>query len=218
MRRGFLAGVLGFLCVASVAVAATSSATKGQVGGPPTLKLGPEDEGKKTTPPIVIGRGPTYGGHAEIVAYGWKPPPGGGQDGKKHFCIWVEYPSTDDIQFGTCAEAGQPESDVEISSETQQISPKSARYTEVGGLASSDVATVRVTYRRAGKTKHAKVTLATVTPDLQAKLDLPEGFGYWDTKVKGLVPFKSYKAKGFDSQGKLLATATHLTGETTFAR
>jgi hypothetical protein len=188
------------------------------VGGPPSLKLGPEDEGKKTTAPIVIGRGPTYDGHAEIVAYGWKPPPDGGRDGKKHFCIWVEYPSTDDIEFGTCAEAGQPLSEIEISSELQGISPKSARYTAVGGLISPDVASVRVTYRRDGKIKHATVTLAKVTPNLQGKLDLPEGFGYWDTKVKGLAPFKSYRAKAFDSQGKLLGTASHLTGETTFAR
>jgi hypothetical protein len=201
-----------------IARGATNSPAMGQVGGPPTMPLGHEDEGKKTTKPIVIGRGSTFDGHAEIVAYGWKPPPDGGRDGNKHYCIWVEYPKTDDIEFATCAEEGLPLHEIEISSEGQQIAPKSSLYTEVGGLMQSDVASVRVSFRRKGATKHAKVTLAKVTPDLQQKLNLPEGFGYWDTKVRGLVKLKSYRASGFDAQGNLLGTADHLTGQITFAR
>ncbi len=214
MRRTGWAGILIVVALASVACAASISAKKGHVGGPPTLKLGHEDEGKKTTRPVVIGRGRTYDGHAEIVAYGWQPPPDGA-DGNKHFCVWVEYPP-DDIQFGTCAETGQPSSEIEISSELQGLGPKSARYTEVGGLMRSDVASVRVTYHRKRGRKRAKTTIAKVTAPLQSKLNLTEGFGYWDTKVHGLVPLKPFKAKAFDSQGKLLGTATHLTGQTTF--
>ncbi len=218
MRMRLFAAVFCLVAAiaAPLAVAASSSAGKGQVGGKPTLPLGKPDEGTRTTPDVVIGRDPTFDGHAEIVAYGWKPTPDQ-VDGKKHFCIWVEYPP-DDIQFGTCAESGQPASDIEISSEQQAISPKSARETEVGGLISPDVASVRVTYRRDGQLKHAKVTLGKVTRKLQGKLDLTDGFGYWDTKAEGLVPFKSYKARAFDSQGKLLGTATHLSSQTTFAR
>jgi hypothetical protein len=216
MRRGVFAGILLCLCLASAALAATESAKKGTIGGAPTLKLGAPDEGKRATPDLVIGRGRTYDGHAEIVAYGWKPP-GGEATGNKHFCVWIEYPPGD-IEFGVCAESGQPNSPIEISSEQQQISPSSARYTEVGGLVSPEVATVGVTYTRNGKTKHAKVNLAKVRPKLQAKLGLTDGFGYWDTKAKGLVPLKSYKARAFDAKGKLLDTATHLSGTTTFAR
>jgi hypothetical protein len=194
-----------------LAGAATTSAGKGQIGGPPTLPLGHEDEGKKTTKPIVIGRGQTYQGPAEIVAYGWNPPADADEDpSQRNFCIWVEYPRQDDILFGTCAEADEPNSAIEINGEVQGISPKRARFTEVDGLFRSDVASIRVTYQRQGKKRHAKTTIARVTPDLQQKLKLPQGFGYWDAKVRGVIKLRSFKARAFDAAGKPLGSTNHL--------
>ncbi len=206
------AAVLVAVALVPIARAATSSVAKGQVGGPPTLNVGPPEEGMQTTPALVIGRGQNYDGPVEIAAFGYKPPPGSGL-GDKQVCIVVEYPKTDDIEFEVC---GLPTQKVEITSQQQQVAPKSSRYTEAGGFVESDVASVRVTFHRKGKKKHAKVTLAKITPDLQEKLGLAKDLGYWDTKVPGLVNFKSFRAKAFDANGKLLGTAKHLTVPTVF--
>jgi hypothetical protein len=218
MRRGFLAGILAFLCVASLA-AATIAAQKGQVGGPPTLPLGQADEGKKVTPALVIGRGPTYDGHAEITAYGWKPPaddPSGGMQ----FCTWIEYPP-EDIEFGTCGPAGTPPPNgvIDIDSESKIVGgPPKDRWSRASGLITPEVARVRVTYSRHGAKKHANAVVGQVTPALQQKLDQPARFGYWDLKIRGGIRFSTLRAKALDADGNVLGTAKHLTAQTTFAR
>ena len=219
MRRAGFAGILIVLALTSVATAASISAQKGQVGGPPTLPLGKADEGKKVTPALVIGRGPTYDGHAEITAYGWQPPaddPTGG----KQFCTWIEYPP-DEIEFGTCgpAETPPPNGVIDIDSESKIVGgPAKDRWSRASGLITPKVAKVRVTYRRGGAKKHANAVVGQVTADLQKKLDQPARFGYWDVKLRGSVRFSTVRAQALDADGDVLGSAKHLTGQTTFAR
>ena len=219
MRRGFLAGVLAFLCVASLAAAATITAQKGQVGGPPTLPLGAADEGKKVTPAVVIGRGPTYDGHVEITAYGWKPPaddPTGG----KQFCTWIEYPP-ETIEFGTCGAAATPPANgvIQIDSESQIVGgPPKKRWSRASGLITSEVAKVKVTFQRHGPKRHTTAVVGQVTDALRQKLEQPTRFGYWDVKIRGHVRLSSLRARAFDADGNVLDSATHLSSQTTFAR
>lgn len=200
------------LAVSAVPLAsgATTSANKGQVGGPPTLPLGPADEGKKVTPAIVIARGHTYDGPVEIAAYGWKPPPDDPIGGTQ-CCVWIEYPRTRDIIFGTCSDALDQQGargPIDIASEDQQFSPKLRRNTQIGGLVDPEVARVRVSFHRKGRRhrSHVRALVAKVDGDLQQKLKQPGPFGYFNVKVRGLVPFKTFRAQAFDANGNLIDT------------
>jgi hypothetical protein len=53
--------VIMVLLVAAVVLAASASGSpgKGQIGGPPTVKPYPPDEGTQTSPALVVGRGRT---------------------------------------------------------------------------------------------------------------------------------------------------------------
>jgi hypothetical protein len=219
MRRAGFAGILIVVALTSVATAASISAQKGQVGGPPSLPLGQADEGKKVTPALVIGRGPTYDGHVEITAYGWKPPaddPTGG----KQFCTWIEYPP-DDIEFGTCGTASTPPANgvIQIDSESQIVGgPPKKRWSRASGLITPKVAKVKVTFRRHGPKRHTTAVIGRVTDALRQKLDQPARFGYWDVKIRGHVRFSMLRARAFDADGNVLGTAKHLSSQTTFAR
>jgi hypothetical protein len=219
MRRAGFAAILIVVALASVATAASISAQKGQVGGPPTLPLGPADEGKKITPALVIGRGPTYDGHAEITAFGWKPP-ADDPEGGKQFCTWIEYPP-ETIEFGTCGPAGTPPANgvIEIDSESNIVGgPPKDRWTRASGLITPKVSEVRVTFRRHGVKKHANAVVGQVTAALQQKLDQPARFGYWDVKLRGGVKFSSLHAQALDADGNVLGSAKHLTSQPSFAR
>jgi hypothetical protein len=196
-----------------LAGAATTSAGKGQVGGPPTLPLGQADEGKKITPALVIGRGSSYDGPVEITAYGWRAPPDTGSTGKQ-YCVWVEY-LPDDIQSGTCASPLEPLDSggpISIDSELQGISPKPRRYTAIGGRLTPEVASVRVSYRRHGSKKrfHVKAIVAQVSGKLQQRLGQPGPFGYFDAKIRGLVPLSRVRAQALDASGHVIGSADHL--------
>jgi len=202
------------ILLAAIAVplagAATTSAGKGQVGGPPTLPLGPADEGKKITPALVIGRGRAYDGPVEIVAYGWRPPEDALSEGKE-YCVWIEYPP-DDIEYGTCASPLEPlegSGAIQVDSEVQLLTPKRLRWTNIGGRLTPDVATVRVFFHRHGSEKrfHLKATVAQVGGRLQQRLDQPAPFGYFNVKVRGLVPFRSFRVQALDAGGQVIGSA-----------
>jgi hypothetical protein len=208
---GAVAALLAAIAV-PLAGAATSSAGKGQVGGPPTMAIGglSAEEGKKTTPAIVIGRGHAYDGPVEIAAFGFKPPPDDPVGGKQ-FCVLVEYPPRD-INFGSCGSALEPLEGgaIEINSQQQALGPKPVRYTEIGGVINPEVAKVRLFYHRHGDKKRAHVVIGHVTAELQNKLKQPALFGYFDAKVRGLVGFARFRARAYDAGGHLLDVANHL--------
>lgn len=65
-----MAVVLVFVSACAVVLA---SPGKGEVGGPPTIALGPPDEGTKTSRVLVIGVGSVLHWTVELGAYAWKP-------------------------------------------------------------------------------------------------------------------------------------------------
>ena len=197
--------VLGFMVLASLAMAA-----QGQVGGPPTIALGPPDEGKRTTPDVVIGRGDTFGGPVELVAYGWRAPHDAiPSSPRKQFCVWVEY-LPEEISYGTCNRALDPsyEGKVIIDSRVQALGPPGQRYTEIGGRLAPGVASVQVSYASGDhKLSVVNATVAQVTGSLQHKLHQPAPFGYFDAKIPDLVRFSAIRVRAYDRSGNFVGRA-----------
>lgn len=198
------APVLLLLAACAVALA---SPGKGEVGGPPTVRLGPPDEGTQTSPSLVIGVGSVVDGPVQIVAQGWE---GEADSPPADFCVWIEQPP-DDIQFGTCGlalERGGRRS-VAVDMDVQTVAPKSARATSVGGRISPDVTAVRLYFRRPGSRKRHRVNaiVAQVDGELQRRLGQPAPFGFFYAKVRGLIPFGAFRAQALDASGRVIGTA-----------
>jgi len=209
--RALLRGLasMSFVLVATILVAVAMAAQRGQVGGPPTLALGPPDEGKRTTPDLVIGRDDTFAGPVELVAYGWLAPRDSLPSGpRKQLCIWVEY-LPKEIDPGMCGPLLDPngEQKIAIDDQIQALGKPAQRFTEIGGRLTPDVATVRAFYRRDGRKVSSLATVAQVTGRLQEKLRQPVPFGYFDLKIKGLVPWHSIRVQAYDSAGAIVGSA-----------
>ena len=177
------------------------------------MPLGPAHEGKKNTPAIVIGRGPGYKGHVEIVAYGWLAPANSlGSEGsflpRQSYCVWIENPP-ESPDFGSCDSPLTTTRAVQVVSETQGLGKPRFRYTDITGPLTPEVASVRVSFHRrgSGRTRHVKATVAQVSGQLQEKLRQPEPFGYFDARVRGLVPWRFFRVKAFDAAGNVIGSA-----------
>jgi hypothetical protein len=199
---------IGFVLAATVLAAVAMAGQRGQVGGPPTIALGPPDEGKRTTPDLVIGRGDTFADPVELVAYGWLAPRDSLPSGpRKQLCIWVEY-LPKEIDPGMCGPLLDPngEQKIAIDDQIQALGKTAQRFTEIGGRLTPDVATVRAFYRRDGRQVSSLATVAQVTGGLQERLRQPVPFGYFDLKIKGLVPWHSIQVQAYDSAGAIVGS------------
>jgi hypothetical protein len=213
MRLKVWGAILVLLVVAAIPVAraASSSARKGQVGGPPTIPVGKPDEGRKVTPAFVIGRGQSYDGPMEIVAYGMRDSEVPG----KEYCVLLEYLTTQDVEFGICGvdprEPLSGNNEIQIDSQIQLISPKRLRWSEVGGRVAPNVAQVRVTFHRHGSSKlfHSNAIVAQVSGALQQKLGQPVPFGFFDARVRGLAPSRSFHVQALDANGNVVGSDNH---------
>jgi hypothetical protein len=173
------------------------------------MALGPPDEGDRTTPDLVIGRGDTPAGAVELVAYGWLAP----KDSlpvapRKQLCISIEYlPKV--ISPGMCGPLLDPNGDqrIVIDDQVQALGKPAQRWTEIGGRLTPDVASVRVSYRRDGRKANGMATIAQVAGELQRKLHQPVPFGYFDLRIRGLVPWRSIRVQAYDNAGAFLGAA-----------
>lgn len=178
---------------------------KGEIGGPPAFKLGPNPEGIRTSAELVFGTGSSIDGPVQLVAYGWKPeadsPPA-------DFCVSVETVRLREEEFGTCGIAlghGRP-GPAAIDLDSQTVAPKGARATAVGGRISPDVAAVRVYFHRRGSRKlhWANAIVGQVSGDLQKRLKQPAPFGFFYAKVHGLVRFGGFRVQALDADGNVI--------------
>jgi hypothetical protein len=202
-----VAAILAFVSSCAVVFA---SAGKGEVGGPPTLALGPPDEGSKASPALVIGVGSALHRTVELVAYAWKPP--ADLAGEGDFCIWAEQPPKE-VEYGTCASALSGASPIAIDMQTQLLlAPKRAQFTAIGGRIAPEVAAVRLYFHRHGSRKRLRVyaIIGRVAGDLQRKLKQPAPFGFFYAKVRGLVRFSAFKAQALDPSGNVIGTAGNI--------
>jgi hypothetical protein len=191
----------------AVTCAAAASPSKSTVGGPPSIKLGPPDEGTRTSPALIIGAGSVLGHPVQIVSYGWEPeadsPPA-------DFCVWVEQPPRE-IEFGTCGTSleGARRGAIALDMDVQAVASRSARATSVGGRVSPDVATVRLYFHRRGSKRQRRVDaiVAQVGGDLQNRLKQPAPFGFFYARVRGVMPFGAFKAQTLNAEGKVIGTA-----------
>jgi hypothetical protein len=175
------------LLLASPCSAAPASPGAGEVGGPPSVKLGPPDEGTQTSPAFVIGVGSVLGYPVQIVSYGWKAeadsPPA-------DFCVWVEQPPRG-IEFGTCGRSLERARGgvIALDMDVQTVAPRSARATSVGGRVSPDVAAVRLYFHRPGSKKQRRVNaiVAQVGGDLQDSLKQPAPHSVSSTRGFGAL-------------------------------
>lgn len=187
------------------AQAAPRAPRKGEIGGPPAFRLGPNPEGSRTSPELVFGTGRSIDGPVQLVAYGWKPeadsPPA-------DFCISVETVRLREEKFGTCGVAlGRYRSGpATIDLDGRTIAPKAARATTVGGRISPNVAAVRVYFHRQGNRKLRRVnaTVGQVSDDLQKRLKQPAPFGFFYAKVRGLVRFGGFRVQALDASGNVI--------------
>jgi hypothetical protein len=197
-----LVALVVLLSGAVLTAAASGSSSKGQIGGSPTIKLGPPDEGDQTTPALVIGRGRTAGGAAEIVAYGWEAE---SDSAPADFCVWTEQ-LPDEILFGACEVAPSRAGSIGMEMKIRRFGPRSARATYIGGLVSPDVASVRISFRRPGSSRLFRVNplLGRVRGDLQQRLDQPTPFGFYYAQVNGLVKFRHVRAEALDAKDNVI--------------
>jgi len=210
-NRGPLRGSVpvGFVVVVMILAAVAMAGQRGQVGGPPTLALGPPDEGRRTTPDLVIGRSDAFLAPVELVAYGWLAPRDSLPSGpRKQLCIWVEY-LPKEISPGMCGPLLDPEGDqkIVIDDQIQALGKPAERFTEIGGRLTPDVVAVRVSYRRDGRRASGMATVAQVVGRLQERLRQPVPFGYFDLKIRGLVPWRSVRVQAYDSTGAIIGSA-----------
>lgn len=202
-----LASVVFVLATALISVAVAGQ--RGQIGGSPTIALGPPDEGKRTTPDLVIGRGSTPAGAVELVAYGWLAP----RDSlppapRRQLCIWVEHLPRE-ISPGMCGPLLDPEGDrkVVIDAQIQALGKPAQRWTGIGGRLTPDVESVRIFYRRDGRKAIGMATVAQVAGELQRRLHQPSPFGYFNLRMQGRVPWRSIRVQAYNSAGVVLGTA-----------
>lgn len=199
--------LIAALLFLSACAVAWASPDKGEVGGPPTIELGPPDEGTWTSPSLVIGVGAVIDGPVEIVARGWEAeadsPPA-------DFCVFVEQPPHE-LQFGTCGrsleKAGRGA--VALDMVVQTVAPKFARATSVGGRISPEVAAVRVYFHRPGSKKLHRVNavVGQADGDLQRRLKQPAPFGFFFGKIRGVIPFGGFRVQALDASGAVIGTA-----------
>lgn len=210
MRRAAVDGRFVFalllvllLSVCALAAAALGAPEKGQAGGPPTNALDPPDEGRQTSPELVIGRGETVEGPVEIVAYGWEPESG---SGPADFCVWVMHPTH--ILPGACEAAPRRAGSIGMEMRIRLIEPRSERATYIGGLVSPDVESVRISFRRPGSSRRFRVKpiLGRVQGELQRRLRQPVPFGFYYAPVTGLVNFGQVRAEALNAEGEVVGT------------
>jgi hypothetical protein len=200
-----MVAVLAVTISASAAVAGQ----QGQVGGPPTIALGPPDEGERTTRDLVIGRGDTVTGPVELVAYGWLAPRDSLPPGpRKQLCIWVEH-LPKEISPGMCGPLLDPEGGQKIAIDDRigRLGKPAQRLTEIGGRLTPDVASVRISYRRNGHKASGKAVVAQVAGELQDRLRQPTPFGFFNLQIRGQVPWRSIRVQAYDDAGAVLETA-----------
>jgi hypothetical protein len=194
------------LLVALISISGAAAAQQGQVGGPPSIALGPPDEGERTTPDLIIGRDDTSLGTVELVAYGWLAPPDSLPYGpRKQLCVWVEHLPRE-ISPGMCGPPLDPSGDqkLAVDDQIQALGTPAQRFTEIGGRLTSDVTSVRIFYSHNGREVSHAATIAQVAGELQRKLHQDVPFGYFDARVKGLVPWRSIRVEAYDSTGVLI--------------
>lgn len=180
-------------------IGAEATARKvGIVGGPPTIPLGKPEEGERTTPDLVIGRGRDFEGAVELVAYGWRSR-GPGEAPQEGICVSAEYIPRRETSFQSCllTEESRAGGASEINTGTQQLQPKNSRWTQIGGRVSPDVSAVRVSFHRPSQDRsfRAPAVLARVNGELQRRLKLPEPMAYFTARVRGLIPRMLFSVK-----------------------
>lgn len=202
---------IALISLVMLSKAVAEAAQRGQIGGPPSIALGPPDEGKRTTPDLVIGRATTPFGTTELVAYGWLAPPDSLPSGpRRQFCIWAEH-LPKEISWGMCGRPLDPEGNqkIVIDSRGGTLGKPAQRFAEIGGRLTPNVASVRIFYRRNGRKESSLATVAQVAGELQRKLHQAVPFGYFNARVRGRVPWRSIRVEAYDSSGAVLDTAGH---------
>jgi hypothetical protein len=184
---------------------------KGKIGGRPSARLTPPDQGKQTTPALVIGRGHLLGGPVEIAGAGWSAPryfetPGGGQ-----FCVWVEFLGgwSTSSMCGPMAQTASGKETVYIESFSEGMGTNSPREVELTGSLAPDVASVRVSFRRRGSRRifQTSAVVAVVSGELQKSLKQPSPFGYFVIKVRGQVIARSLRIRALDKEGHFVGAS-----------
>lgn len=207
LRSTLVPSAVVTILLAATCVTAAASPGRGEVGGPPSVTVGPPDEGTRTSPALVIGVGSVLGSPVQIISYGWKPeadsPPA-------DFCVLVEHPPRD-TEFGTCGTALSRERRgvIAFDMDVQTVAPRSARATSVGGRVSPDVAAVRLYFHRPGSKMQQRVDaiVAQVGGDLQSRLKQPAPFGFFYARVRGALSLGAFKAQALNAEGKVIGTA-----------
>jgi len=162
------------------------------------MALGQPDEGKRTTPDIVIGRGRDFEGPVELVAYGWEMSEFA-EAPQRGVCIWAAYLASREVVFQGCllTEESRAGGAPETTTSTGKLQPRSERWTQFGGRISPDVSAVRVTFQRPHRGGNFRVNpiVARVDGHLRRKLKMPEPFAFFTVRVAGLVPPRMFEVK-----------------------
>lgn len=180
---------------------------RGKIGGRPSTWLTPPDQGKQTTPALVIGRGHLFGEPVEIAGAGWSAPkyfepPGGDQ-----FCVWVGFASKPSV-CGPFAERASGEETVYIESLWEGWGT-GGQSVELTGSLAPDVASLRVSFRRHGSPRifQTSAVVAIVSGELQTRLKQPAPFGYFVAKMRGRVVINSLRIRALDKEGHFVGAS-----------
>lgn len=184
---------------------------KGKIGGRPSTRLTPPDQGKQTTPALVIGRGHLFGGPVEIAGAGWSAPkyfetPGGGQ-----FCVWVEFLAelSTSSMCGPVAQIASGKETVYFESFREGMGTNGPREVELTGSLVPDVASVQVSFRRRGNPRifQTSAVVAFISGELQKSLEQPSPFGYFVIRVRGQFIASSLRIRALDKEGHFVGAS-----------
>ncbi len=184
---------------------------KGKIGGRPSTRLTPPDQGKQTTPALVIGHGRLLGGPVEIAGAGWSAPkyfetPGGGQ-----FCVWIEYlaEQATSSMCGPVAQTASGKETVYIESFSEGMGPNSPREVELTGSLAPGAASVQVSFRRRGSPRifQTSAVVALISGELQKSLKQPSPFGYFVIRVRGQFVASSLRIRALDKEGHFVGAS-----------
>jgi hypothetical protein len=180
----------------ATALAAGVADARSEIGGPPTLDLKRCDRFVgPCSDPIVLGKAKHAVARVEIVGF----------QSRIGLCVEI-----DTIPFGgsgSCPAGGVPSDGSAVSIYGYSVSFGHKPFTQLVGQVRTDVARVRVTYRRNGELKRRRAGVAQVDGELLEAIREEEPFGVVEATLQGCVANKRLRFTAFDEEGDVLETA-----------
>lgn len=189
------------LVIATIAMSGSLSGwalASGEVGGPPSSNF---DRCfrilRPCTDPVVLATGEHLLGPVEVIAFG----------SARGLCLGADtFERNGASGFFGCGGEGAPPGGkaIALTGVGGSSSPKGPDATQILGTVRSDVAAVRIRYRRKGASKLADQVFNQIDGPLAERIGEDSPFGVFETTVRGCVEPKRFRVAAYSSDGEVL--------------